>query len=77
MAVAALILNKNWILTPKSAGFKGLFIAFGLLVFFVSFLSDQIFRKFIPSLARLWIIQCMVVILTAVFVLVLKLSVFG
>ncbi|MDQ8003257.1 MAG: hypothetical protein REI64_00580 [Pedobacter sp.] len=77
MVVIGLIVNKNWLLAPANAEFKGLFIALGLLVFFASFLCDQIFRKFIPTLARLWIVQLLVVILTAVFVFVLKVSVFG
>lgn len=77
MAVVGLIVNKNWLLAPANQEFKGLFIALGLLVFFVSFLCDQIFRKFIPTLARLWLMQLMVVILAIVFVLVLKISVFG
>ncbi|WAC40656.1 hypothetical protein [Pedobacter sp. SL55] len=77
MAVVGLVVNKNWLLAPANQGFKGLFIALGLLVFFVSFLCDQIFRKFIPTLARLWLMQLMVVILAVVFVLVLKISVFG
>ncbi|MFN0257027.1 hypothetical protein [Pedobacter ureilyticus] len=76
MAVAGLIVDKSWLLAPANHERKGLFIAFGVLVFFVSFLCDQIFRKFIPTLARLWLVQLMVVILAVVFVLVLK-SVFG
>lgn len=77
MVVVSLIINKSWLLAPANVEFKGLFIALGLLVFFVSFLCDQIFRKFIPTLARLWLIQLMVVVLTVVFVFVLKISVFG
>jgi hypothetical protein len=77
MAVVSLIINKRWLLVPANDEFKGVFIALGLMVFFVSLLSDQIFRKFIPSLARLWLIQLVLVVLTAIFVLVLKISVFG
>jgi len=77
MAAAGLIINKGWLLAPANHEYKVIFIALSVLVFFVSFLSDQIFRKFIPSLARLWMIQLLVVVLTAVFILVLKISVFG
>ncbi|MNR64197.1 hypothetical protein D3C85_1867580 [compost metagenome] len=71
------MIDKNWLLAPANHEYKGLFIALGLLVFFVSFLCDQIFRKFIPTLARLWLMQLMVIVFAVIFVLVLKISVFG
>jgi len=77
MVVIGLMINKNWLLAPTNHESKGLFIALGLLFFLVSFLCDQIFRKFIPTLARLWLMQLMVIIFAVIFVLVLKLSVFG
>ncbi|WP_461485572.1 hypothetical protein [Pedobacter sp.] len=76
VAVISLIVNKAWLLVPANHEFKGLFIALGLLVFFVSFLCDQIFRKFVPTLAKLWLVQLMIIVLTVVFVLVLKISFF-
>ncbi|MGE6221555.1 hypothetical protein [Nubsella zeaxanthinifaciens] len=77
MAVGGLIAKKEWILGAGNHEFKNPLIALCILVFFVSLLCDQIFRKFIPSLARLWMTQLMLILLTVLFVLVLKLSVFG
>ena len=54
---------------------NGLWIAVCFLAVVISFLSDQIFRKFIPSTMNLWVIECAFIIFTLVFVFILKLSV--
>jgi len=54
---------------------NGLWIAVCFLAVVISFLSDQIFRKFIPSTLNLWVIECAFIIFTLVFVFILKLSV--
>lgn len=77
MAVGGLIAKKEWILGTENHEFKNPLIALCILFFFVSILCDQIFRKFIPSLARLWMTQLMLILLTVLFILVLKISVFG
>jgi hypothetical protein len=76
MAVFTLLLDKKQLLKPVNEEYKGVIIAMCLLVLFVSFLSDQIFRKFIPSLARLWLIQLAMIFLTVILVAILKVSIF-
>ena len=72
VAIIAIVFNQSWIISPQNQEFKGLFIAIALLLLFGSFLFDQILRKFTPNLKRLWIVQCLIIVLTIIFIYFLK-----
>jgi hypothetical protein len=54
---------------------NGLWMAISFLAAFISFLSDQIFRKFIPLIRNLWVIEGAFIVFTLVFIFILKLSI--
>lgn len=70
-----LIFGKSEITNGVDHQVNGLWIAVCFLAVVISFLSDQIFRKFIPSTLNLWVIECAFIVFTLVFVFILKLSV--
>jgi hypothetical protein len=69
-----LVFDKS-IVGPVNRAFNGLWIGICLLGAFISFLSDMIFRKFIPVLRNLWVIECAFVVFTLVFLFILKISI--
>jgi formate-dependent nitrite reductase membrane component NrfD len=75
--VAALLLmfNQSGVVSPINKTFKGLWIGISLLGALISFLSDMIFRKFIPLLRNLWVVECAFVVFTLVFFFLLKISI--
>lgn len=44
-----------------------------LLAAIIAFISDLIFRKFIPLLRNLWVVECAFIVFTLVLVVVFKL----
>ena len=58
--------------TFRVSEMKVLFIVLFVMVGLVSFVSDLIFRKMVPSLKRLWIIELTLITLTVVIMVVLK-----
>jgi hypothetical protein len=70
-----LVFSKSGFGSPVSQTFTGLWIGICLLAALISFLSDMIFRKFIPSLRNLWVIECAFVVFTLVFLFILKISI--
>jgi len=74
MAAILLLFNKERILLPGNESWSGLLIAMCLLAVFVSFLSDQIFRKFIPSLVKIWIVELALISFTIILLIILKVS---
>lgn len=75
MATVVLLFNKKEILAPVNQAFNGLFIAICLIVVFVAFLSDQIFRRFIPSLPKIWIVETALIIFTIILFIILKITI--
>lgn len=55
---------------------KILFVVLFVIIAVVAFVSDLIFRKMIPSLKRLWLVEVSLITLTAVMMIVIK-SIFG
>lgn len=55
---------------------KMLFAILFVICAVVAFVADMIFRKMIPSLKRLWLIEVSLITLTGVMMIVLK-SIFG
>lgn len=72
IALMALLLKIEWFYKPGQEDFTTILIALALLMLFTSFLFDQIFRKLITSLAKLWLIQVIVITLCFVLILILK-----
>lgn len=50
-------------------------IGFSLAIAVVAFVADQIFRKFIPELKKIWIIECTVVLFTVLLFIIIKVSI--
>ncbi|MCJ0742553.1 hypothetical protein [Pedobacter montanisoli] len=68
----SLIVNKSWLLAPVNQEYSGLMIAVCFLFFFLAFLGDQVFRKLMPSLIRLWLLETSVIIFTLVLMSIMK-----
>lgn len=50
-------------------------IGFSLLIVVIAFVSDQIFRKFIPELKKIWIVECTVILFTILLFIIIKVSI--
>lgn len=50
-------------------------IGFSLLIAVIAFISDQIFRKFIPELKKIWIVECTVILFTVLLFVIIKVSI--
>lgn len=74
---ALLLLNSNIFISPVNQSYTGLMVAISLLVVFMAFLVDQIFRKFVPSLYKIWVLQLVLIGLTIIFFFVLKAALFN
>jgi len=66
------LFQKQVMINPVEQSMKGLWIAICLLAAVISFLSDQIFRKFIPLLRNIWVIECAFIVFTIVLVFLFK-----
>ncbi len=47
-----------------------------IIMLFLSFITDQIFRRFIPELKRIWLIELLFLIFVAVLMILIKLYIF-
>jgi hypothetical protein len=56
--------------------FNGLFFTLCILAALVSFVSDLIFRRSIPLLKNLWIVEAAFIVFTVVMILIIKTLVF-
>jgi hypothetical protein len=70
-----LIFNKAKVTGPVEQQVSGLWMAVCFLAAFIAFLSDQIFRKFIPLTRNLWVIEGAFIIFTLVFLFIIKLTI--
>jgi hypothetical protein len=59
---------------PQTVDITGMLAWLSLLVAVVFFISDLIFRRFIPSLAKLWIIEGVLVIFIVILIFIIKSS---
>ncbi|WP_316749481.1 hypothetical protein [Pedobacter gandavensis] len=72
---AVLVFEKR---TPSNShiiDIQPILIGFSLLIAVVAFISDQIFRKFIPELKKIWIIECTVILFTVLLFIIIKVSI--
>lgn len=58
-------------------GFKELGSIPLIILLILSFITDQIFRRFIPQLKRIWLIELLFLIFVAVLMILIKLYVFS
>jgi len=61
---------------PMERSVNVLLLALCLLGALVSFVSDLIFRKSIPSIKKLWIVEGAFIVFTLVLILVIKIVLF-
>ncbi len=59
-----------------SKNFNGLFLVLSIFAALASFVCDLIFRKLVPLLRNLWIVQISFLVLTVVMILILKTIIF-
>lgn len=76
LSVVLLVDHKRFV-APNNQNYIGLMVAFCLLVVFASFLADQVFRKLVPSLGRIWVLELALIALAVITTLVLKVLIIG
>jgi len=59
---------------PVQKGMNGLLVGLCVLTAIIAFISDLIFRKFIPLLGKLWIVECALIVFTVVLMVILKVT---
>ncbi|MBB5439427.1 asparagine N-glycosylation enzyme membrane subunit Stt3 [Pedobacter sp. AK017] len=55
---------------------SGILVGFSFLIAIICFVSDQIFRKFVPELKKIWILECFFVVITILLIVVIKISIY-
>ncbi|WP_142530875.1 hypothetical protein [Pedobacter westerhofensis] len=60
---------------PLQNGVNGLLTGLCFLAAIIAFISDLIFRKFIPLLRNLWVVECAFIVFTLVLMVVLRITV--
>ena len=60
---------------PVQKGLHGLVTGLCFLAAIIAFISDLIFRKFIPLLRNLWVVECAFIVFTLVLMVILKMTV--
>jgi hypothetical protein len=60
---------------PDEIGFNELGSIPLIILLFLSFVTDQIFRRLIPQLKRIWLIELLFLIFVAVLMILIKLYV--
>ena len=73
-----LILSTIWLpLSPDEIGFS----KFGRIPLFIliilCLITDQVFRRYIPELKRIWLIELLFLIFVAVLMILIKLYIFS
>jgi len=54
---------------------NGLITGLFFLAAIIAFISDLIFRKFIPLLRNLWVVECAFIVFTIALTVILKLTI--
>ncbi|WP_353903571.1 hypothetical protein [Pedobacter sp.] len=60
---------------PVQKGVDVMLTALCFLAAIIAFISDLIFRKFIPLLRNLWVVECAFIVFTLVLMVILKITV--
>ncbi|NRF40977.1 hypothetical protein [Pedobacter foliorum] len=70
-----LLINKKEEGNPKYVDITGILVGFSFLTAIVAFISDQIFRRFILNLKKLWVVEGMLVIFITILIFIIKASI--
>jgi hypothetical protein len=70
-----LLINKKEEGDPKYVDITGILAGFSFLTAVVAFISDQIFRRFILNLKKLWVVEGMLVIFITILIFIIKASI--
>ena len=62
---------------PGKNGFSELGSIQLIILLIISFIADQVFRRYIPQLKRIWLIEVLFLIFVAVLMILIKLYVFS
>lgn len=73
MGIYLLIMPESPI--PVEKGMKGLVTGLYFLGAIIAFISDLIFRKFIPLTRNLWVVQCAFLVFSLVLIVILKMTI--
>jgi hypothetical protein len=60
--------------TPLQKGMNNLLTGLCFSAAIIAFISDLIFRKFIPLLRNLWVVECAFIVFTLVLMVILKIT---
>jgi hypothetical protein len=60
---------------PVQNQMNGLVTGLCFLAAIIAFISDLIFRKFIPLLRNLWVVECAFIVFTIALTVILKLTI--
>jgi hypothetical protein len=71
-AAVLLLYNRRQSLQATPDALVDLMAGLSVLAAIISFISDQIFRKFIPNLKKLWVIEGVLVIFIIILILIIK-----
>ncbi|WGQ11925.1 hypothetical protein QG516_09775 [Pedobacter gandavensis] len=72
---AVLLFEKRPPSNAHTINLQPILIGFSLLIAVIAFISDQIFRKFIPELKKIWIVECTVILFTVLLFVIIKVSI--
>ncbi len=76
LVIAVLVLlDKKDARYPQHVDMTGLLSGFCVLTAVIAFISDLIFRKFIPSLKKLWIIESVLIVFVIILIFIIKVSI--
>lgn len=70
-----LLINKQDQANPKYVDISGILAGFSFLTAVVAFISDQIFRRFILNLKKLWVVEGVLVIFITILIFIIKASI--
>jgi len=70
-----LLINKKDEGNPKYVDITGILIGFSFLTAVVAFISDQIFRRFILNLKKLWVVEGVLIIFIIILIFIIKASI--
>jgi hypothetical protein len=62
---------------PDENGFRELGIIPLIILLILCFITDQVFRRFVPQLKRIWLIELLFLIFVIVLMILIKLFVFS
>lgn len=65
------------LLFPDDNGFRKLGSIPLIILLILSFITDQVFRRYIPDLKRIWLIELLFLIFVAVLMILIKLYIFN